>query len=90
MSNNPIFENDKYDIIAEFIEEKIPVLKENKDFCEKYNKIYSIMDILKKSLKKEERLLLDDLIDLNYEVEKYYFVLAYSLGVKYGEELNKI
>lgn len=90
MSNNPIFENDRYDIIAEFIEEKIPVLKENKDFCEKYNKIYSIIDILKKSLKKEEQLLLDDLIDLNYEVEKYYFVLAYSLGVKYGEELNKI
>ena len=90
MIDNSIFDIKKCDVISELVERKIPLLKENKDYNEKYNKFYEIMNLLEKNLNKEEKELFNELIDLNYEIEKYYNVLAYSLGVKYGEELNKI
>ena len=32
----------------------------------------------------------DEVIRLNYQVEEYYFTLAYFLGMKYGEKISKI
>ena len=90
MNNSPIFENERFESITDFIEQKIPLLKENKDFTNKYNKLYEIIDKLRVNMNEVENELLDQLIDLNYEVDKYYFILAYSLGAKYGEELGKI
>lgn len=85
-----IFQNDDYLYISKFIESKLPQLKE----IEKYNKIYlensNLIDELETMLKGEEREKLEKLVKAFYELEAYYFALTYSLGVKYGKDLEHL
>lgn len=85
-----IFNNEIKDFINNLIEEKLPILKENTDFKEKYLRLSDAMDELDKTLSKNQKDLFDEIVDLFYETEKYYFTLSYSLGLKYGEDLKKI
>ena len=85
-----IFATENYKHIAKFVEEKIPVLKENIDFKEKYTKLSDLIDDMDKNLPSEYKEQFDEIIKLTYSVEEYYFALAYSLGIKYGEDLEKI
>ncbi len=85
-----IFNNEIKDFINNLIEEKLPILKENTDFKEKYLRLSDAMDELDKTLSKNQKELFDEIVDLFYETEKYYFTLSYSLGLKYGEDLKKI
>ena len=48
------------------------------------------IDELGLELKGEQKEKFDEIIRLFYETEQYYFTLSYSLGVKYGEDLNKL
>ena len=85
-----IFNNEIKDFINNLIEEKLPILKENTDFKEKYLRLSDAMDELDKTLSKNQKELFDEIVDLFYATEKYYFTLSYSLGLKYGEDLKKI
>ena len=85
-----IFNNETKDFISNFVEEKLPILKENTDFKEKYLRLSDAMDELDKTLSKNQKELFDEIVDLFYATEKYYFTLSYSLGLKYGEDLKKI
>ena len=85
-----IFENDNYKAISELVNEKIHVLKENQDFNEKYVKFFDLMERLTNNLKDENKDLFNEFVDLYYKTEEYYMALAFSLGVKYGNELEKI
>ena len=78
-----IFNNETKDFISNLIEEKLPILKDNADFKEKYARLSDAMDELEKTLSKNQK-------DLFYETKKYYFTLSYSLGIKYGEDLKKL
>ena len=85
-----IFNNEIKDFINNLVEEKLPILKENTDFKEKYLRLSDAMDELDKTLSKNQKELFDEIVDLFYATEKYYFTLSYSLGLKYGEDLKKI
>ena len=85
-----IFNNEIKDFINNLIEEKLTILKENTDFKEKYLRLSDAMDELDKTLSKNQKELFDEIVDLFYATEKYYFTLSYSLGLKYGEDLKKI
>lgn len=86
--SNIKFENREY--IAELVQEKIAELKNNKDFEEKYEELSKKIDELENELNNEDKEKFLDIIKLTFSVEEYYFTLAYSLGVKYGEDLKKI
>lgn len=85
-----IFENINYKLISNLVEEEMPILRQNKEFNQKYVKLMNEIDELSSILPKEQEEKLNEIIKLFYETEEYYFALSYSLGVKYGENLEKI
>lgn len=85
-----IFNNENYKVISNLVEQKISVLKENKDFNKKYKRLTDLMEEFEKTLSIEQKEQFNEIVQLFYKTEEYYFVLSYSLGVKYGEDLKKI
>ena len=85
-----IFATGNYKYISKLVEEKIPVLKKNSDFKQKYTKLADLIDEMAKNLPSDYKKQFDEIIKLTYSVEEFYFALAYSLGIKYGEDLEKI
>lgn len=79
-----------YEYISKFVESKIPTLKQNQEFVEIYKKQFDLIDELDKELKEADKEKFNELIDIFYTTEKYYFVLSYSLGIKYGAILKEI
>lgn len=83
-----IFNDDNYKYISDFVESKIPILRENEEFNKKYIKQNDLIDSLNEMLSREQKEKFNNLIKSFYETEEYYFALSYSLGVKYGESLK--
>ena len=71
-----------YKIISEMIEKKISILRQNKDFNEKYLRLTDTIDELEEILDKKQKEKLNELIKLFYETEEYYFAFSYILGTK--------
>lgn len=83
-----IFNNENYKYISNFVESKIPILRQNKDFNKKYLEQSNLIDSLNETLSEKDKEKFNTLIKSFYETEEYYFALSYSLGVKYGENLK--
>ena len=84
------FENEDYKFVTNMINEKIDILKQNKNFKEKYTRLYDLIDELDEALSDEQKKNFNEMMDLIYSTEEYYFALAYSLGVKYGNDLKNL
>lgn len=84
------FESGDYKFITNMISEKINILKRSKNFNEKYTKLYDLIDELDLILNDEQKKKFNEMMDLFYSTEEYYFALAYSLGVKYGNDLKNL
>lgn len=85
-----VFENENYKYISEFVEAKIPILRTNSNFEKQYIQVSKLMEEIEEELSDIQKKKFDEMIKLIYKTEEYYFALAYSLGVKYGEDLTKI
>lgn len=85
-----IFENGNYKFISNLVEDKMPILRENKEFNQKYESLMFKMDELSSTLQGQQKNKFDEIVKLFYETEEYYFGLSYLLGVKFGEDLKKI
>ena len=77
-----IFNDDNYKYISDFVESKIPILRENEEFNKRYIKQNDLIDSLNEMLSGEQKEKFNNLIKSFYETEEYYFALSYSLGVK--------
>ena len=89
-SNEELFDQDSISSINDFVENKSNLLNEIKDFKEKDKTLSLYMDELEKQLDKESKDKFDQIIKLMYQVEEYYIALAYSLGTKYGENIENL
>lgn len=85
-----IFNNDNYKFISNFVEEKMPILKGNANFKKDYLRLTDAMEELEQTLNQEQKDQFNEIVELFYKTEEYYFAFSYSLGVKYGEDLKKI
>ena len=85
-----LFESGDYKIISELVEKRINILKQSEGFKEKYNMLSTKIDKLEIELKEKQKKDFQDILKLFYETEEYYFAFAYSLGVKYGNDLKQI
>ena len=83
-----IFNNDNYKFISDYVEQKLPILKEN--FKAEYLRLTDAMEELEQTLSKQQKEQFDEIVQLFYKTEEYYFAFSYSLGVKYGEDLKRI
>ena len=72
------------------IESKTSILRKNEDFNQKYLKLFDSIDKLEKNLSEEQKIQFNEILNLFYQPEEYYYPLSYSLGLKYGEDLKKI
>ena len=84
------FENGDYKFVTNLINDKIEKLKKYNDFNEQYTKLYDVMDELEVLLDDAQKEKFNEIMQLVYNTEEYYFALAYSLGVKYGKDLEKL
>lgn len=85
-----IFNNENYKYINKMIEGKLPLLRENEDFNKMYLRLSDAMEELEKTLSEKQKEHFNEIVQLFYKTEEYYFTLSYSLGVKYGEDLKKL
>ena len=83
-----IFNNDNYKFISDYVEQKLPILKENQNFKAEYLRLTDAMEELEQTLSKQQKEQFDEIVQLFYKTEEYYFAFSYSLGVKYGEDLT--
>lgn len=85
-----IFNNHNYKFISDYVEQKLPILKENQNFKAEYLRLTDAMEELEQTLSKQQKEQFDEIVQLFYKTEEYYFAFSYSLGVKYGEDLKRI
>lgn len=84
------FENGDYRLIINLINDRMEKLKKYKGFNEKYTKLYDMIDEMDVLLNDEQKQKFNEIMQLFYETEEYYFALSYSLGVKYGNDLKNL
>ena len=85
-----LFDKEMVENISNLVEDKMKILKEVKDFREKDKKLSACMEELDNLLPEDLQEKFDEVMRLNYQVEDYYFTLAYLLGIKYGEKTSKM
>lgn len=85
-----LFENEDYKAISNFIETKIPLLRKNVHFEKIYKELYTKIEEFEKTLTKEKAEQFNEIIKLIYQTEEYYLSFAYSLGIKYGKNIEKM
>ena len=82
------FENGDYKLITNLIDEKMEELKKYEEFNKKYKKLYDKIDEIEILFDDKQKTKFNEIMELFYETEEYFFALAYSLGVKYGNDLK--
>ena len=76
--------------ISEIVENKMYILKKDKNFNQLDNQLLLNIDSFEKLIPKELKYRFDEIMRLIYQTEDYYFWLAYSLGIKYRKSINNI
>lgn len=84
------FENGDYKFITNLINEKMDILKKCEGFNKQYIKLYDLMEQFEDRLEDTQKEKFNEIISLFYNTEEYYFAFAYSLGVKYARDLEKM
>ena len=64
-----IFNNENYKVISNLVEQKISVLKENKDFNKKYKRLTDLMEEFEKTLSIEQKEQFNEIVQLFYKTE---------------------
>ena len=85
-----LFDKDSMDHIIDIIEDKMSVLKKIPDFNEKEKMLYDNMEIIENSLPEDLEAIYGNIMKLTYQLEDYYFTLAYLIGLKHGKEIAKL
>ena len=85
-----LFSIENKEFINNLIEKKLPILRQDTNFNEKYIRLNDAMEELEETLSDNQKDLFNEIVQLFYQTEEYYFILSYSLGVKYGSDLEKL
>lgn len=84
------FENEDYKLVTNLIDKKMYILKNCENFNKQYTKLYDLLEKFNDELEDIQKEKFNEIIRLFYGTEEYYFALAYSLGVKYANDLEKL
>ena len=85
-----IFKNKDYQYISNFVETKIHQLRNVEEFNKVYLKNSDLVEKFETTLNEEQKNNFNEIVKNMYKLEEYYFAFSYSLGVKYGEDLEKL
>ena len=85
-----LFSKESMAHINDIIEGKMYILKNIQDFNEKDRKLCIKQEKLENSLSEELEQDFEDFIRLTYQLEDYYFTLAYLIGMQHGKQIEKL
>ena len=85
-----LFNKEWKENICNFVEEKMYLLNEIKEFKEKDKLLSDSMEEMTDLLTENLTEKFYNIIRLSYEVDEYYLLLAYYLGVKYGKKIDEL
>ncbi len=89
-----IFKDNSYKYISNFVESKIPILRQNEDFNKKYMEQSDLIDKLNTNLSGEQKENFNTLIKLFYETEEkqflYYNFAAFDIVGFYCDGISCI
>ena len=85
-----LFDENTVEAISNLIEEKMPLLNNVSAFKEKDYSLAIATENLEDSLSEELNSKFNNVMKLHYQIDSYYFTLAYFLGKKHGEQTQKL
>ena len=85
-----LFDEDTVEAISNLVEDKMPLLNGITSFKEKDQTLAIATEDLENALSKELNDKLDNVMKLHYQIDSYYFTLAYFLGQQHGEQIQKL
>ena len=85
-----IFDKDTVEDISRFVEDKMNILQDVKDFKQKDESLSIASEEFESLLSDELKSKFKSIMKLAYQLDEYYFTLAYFLGAKFADKINKI
>ena len=85
-----LFDEDTVEAISNLVESKMNLLNKVPAFKEKDQALATATEDLENALSDELNDKFDDVMRLHYQIDSYYFTLAYFLGLQHGEQYKKI
>ena len=82
-----LFDEDTVETISSLVEEKMHLLNCIPSFKEKDHTLAVETESFEDSLSKEQKDYFDTVMKLHYQIDSYYFALAYFLGKKHSDIL---
>ena len=85
-----IFDEDTVETISNLVESKMPLLNRIPEFKKKDESLAESLEALESILSEEQKNKLDNIIRLQYQIDSYYFTLAYIIGKQHGNQIEKL
>ena len=80
-----LFDEDTVENISNLVEDKMHLLNDIPAFKEKDHALAIATEKFEGSLSEELNSKFDDVMKLHYQIDSYYFTLAYFLGKQHGK-----
>ena len=85
-----LFNDESISTISNIVEEKMHLLKNISNFNDKEKSLAMNLEIFEKDLSTELKEKFDTVMKLTYQIEEYYFTLAYFMGMQSGKTYEKL
>lgn len=85
-----LFDKETVENISNLIENKMHILNNVPEFKEKDQSLADATEKLEDALSEDLSDQFDDVMRLHYQVEEYYYTLAYFLGKQHAEQITKL
>ncbi len=85
-----IFDKETVEAISSLVENKMDLLNKVTDFNKKDNEFAESIEEFEEELSEEQNEKLKHIMRLHFQMDSYYFTLAYFLGEKHSKQLDKI
>ncbi len=85
-----IFDEDTVESISNLVEGKMHLLNKVSSFKKKDEALANSIEQLENVLSMEQNAKLNDVMRLHYQIDSYYFTLAYFLGKQHAEQIEKL
>ena len=85
-----LFDEDTVEAISNLVEEKMPLLNGVQSFKEKDQALAIATEEFENSLSEKLNNKFYDVMKLHYQIDSYYFTLAYFLGKQHSEQIKKL
>lgn len=85
-----LFDENTVEAISNFVEDKMSLLNCVTEFKENDMALATATEKLENALSEDQKVKFDNVMKLHYQIDSYYFTLAYFLGQQHGKQIQKL